>query len=160
MRGAHYGHDLYGALRAGYTRRSREAGFKLLAEVRGRMDPMQAGIEERITFSMALHTLIECAEHDGIPTDQIRDKIKHSAERWDADFGGHRALEGIALRQFDENMAGGQEDPVVTGNLGWENYDAEVDAMASSVARETLKEEARLRKQAQEEAAELRERMS
>lgn len=157
MGDAHYGHDLYGALRSGYIRRSCEACFKMLAEVRGRMNPM-GGAEERpgVTFGLALNTLIQCAEREGIPTEKIREKILHVAERWDESFGGHHPLEGTRLLQFDESMEGAHEDPVETGELGWDNYDAEVDAMSEERAKETLKEEARLRKQAQTEAAELR----
>jgi len=158
MSDAHYGHDLYGALRSGYIRRSREACFKALTEVRGRVDPI-GGAEEKpgVVFGLALSTLIQCAERQGIPTATIREKVKRVADRWDESFGGHRPLEGTALLQFDESMEGAREDPVETGNLGWENYDAEVDAMSEERAKETLKEEARLRRQAQIEAADLRE---
>lgn len=164
----HYGHDLHGATMRGHVRRAYEAAFKLLRAANGWSDPMEVREDHQDAgFGLALDTLIEAYEHEGLNPDDIFGTLKREVDRWNSSFNGHRPLSDRDRERMKERLAAEREDPVETGGIGWEEFDDYVDELGREAKRRGrsyaidtlthgLKSEARIRHQAQAEAAALR----
>jgi hypothetical protein len=142
-----YAHDLVGARIQGAARRTHE-------HIRAALDAsihwshtLGKEVEPRLRFALVLGVLLSEAAELGVSEEEMRKVLKRDAE-------SRQLFIPIGKREREMGWKIDRQDP--SDQLTWEEYDAQVDKLREDDLRDALKREARLRRDALNELADVR----